>query len=316
MDKKVCSIVVTFNRKELLIKNIEAIIKQKFHSHILIIDNASTDGTFELLEETFDFKKHDIEYANTGKNIGGAGGFCFGLEKAYDMPEYDYYWLMDDDGWPRDEYALQYLMEACPAFNDIDILNSLVTDYDGDKLSFGLGKYSSKAQIKETYVIGLNNPFNGTLVPRDLVTKIGFPRKEFFLGYDETEYMARCKKYGGNTITVVSSQYYHPTHKYNTKVFLGKTFTVPNFGWRYYYRLRNQVNFRKHYMGNLDAIGCGIKSVIRTFVLGTPGRLKNTSLIFHAYLDGYRDDFSIVDLHITNDYDISRKNSQRVLRES
>lgn len=37
-----------------------------------------------------------IFYFNTGRNLGGAGGFNFGVRKAYEAG-YDYIWLMDDD---------------------------------------------------------------------------------------------------------------------------------------------------------------------------------------------------------------------------
>ena len=49
---QVATIIVTFNRKELLIQCIEAIYSQKFRPTIIyIIDNQSTDGTYEFLKE-------------------------------------------------------------------------------------------------------------------------------------------------------------------------------------------------------------------------------------------------------------------------
>ena len=48
---KVSAVVVTFNRKELLIECLEALRRQTRPLDALyIIDNASTDGTEELLE--------------------------------------------------------------------------------------------------------------------------------------------------------------------------------------------------------------------------------------------------------------------------
>ena len=48
---KICSVVVTYNRKELLIRNIKSIMSQSIKTDIIIYDNASTDGTYEFLEE-------------------------------------------------------------------------------------------------------------------------------------------------------------------------------------------------------------------------------------------------------------------------
>ena len=49
MIKKVLAIIVTHNRKELLNECINALIGQSYPSDILIIDNASTDGTNDLI---------------------------------------------------------------------------------------------------------------------------------------------------------------------------------------------------------------------------------------------------------------------------
>lgn len=70
----IAAVVVTFNRKELLKENIEALIKQTYKEFdIFIIDNASTDGTEESIREYIQSNK--IKYVNTGKNLGGARGF-------------------------------------------------------------------------------------------------------------------------------------------------------------------------------------------------------------------------------------------------
>lgn len=52
MDKKIVAIVVTYNRKKLLKECLEAIYTQTVRIDTLIlIDNASTDGTTEFLKE-------------------------------------------------------------------------------------------------------------------------------------------------------------------------------------------------------------------------------------------------------------------------
>ncbi len=43
---KVAAVIVTFNRKEMLIRNLECILNQsRTLDKIYVIDNASTDGT-------------------------------------------------------------------------------------------------------------------------------------------------------------------------------------------------------------------------------------------------------------------------------
>lgn len=52
--------------------------KQKKKCDVLVIDNASTDGTAELLE----LKAPTVFYYNTGANLDGAGGFEVGVKLA------------------------------------------------------------------------------------------------------------------------------------------------------------------------------------------------------------------------------------------
>lgn len=306
MNYKICSIVVTFNRKSLLSLNIDSLLMQSYKTDILIIDNASTDGTEEYIKSRYDFKENSITYYNTEKNIGGSGGFYTGLKLASESNKYNYYWLMDDDGRPVNSDTLQKLVDYLPQAKDYDIVNSLVVQEDNESLTFGLANYHKRSQIKESIVFGYNNPFNGTLIPHKLVTKMGLPRKEFFIGYDEVEYMARCKRNGGELITLTDSLYFHPLPKMPTYKLFGRTVAVYDGGWKQYYRLRNTICFEKEYFGKIRAIKTSICTVLYVLAFTKPNKLKVLKTIIHATVDGYKGDFSVNDFHITNKYKKNR----------
>ena len=93
------AVVVTYNRKNLLQTCVEKLLAQAGVScDVIIIDNASTDGTEEMIHTQF--HKPEVIYENTGKNLGGAGGFEYGVQKAVRMG-YEYVWIMDDDTLPE-----------------------------------------------------------------------------------------------------------------------------------------------------------------------------------------------------------------------
>lgn len=78
---KIDAVVVTYNRKALLIECVEAILKQKYAvDKLIIIDNASTDGTEEELKKIEILNRNDVVYKKLEKNIGGAGGFYEGIK--------------------------------------------------------------------------------------------------------------------------------------------------------------------------------------------------------------------------------------------
>ena len=74
---KIAVVVVTYNRLKLLKKCIYNLKNQR-NVDIIVINNASTDETEKYIQS---IKNEKIIYCNTGKNLGGAGGFSYGIKK-------------------------------------------------------------------------------------------------------------------------------------------------------------------------------------------------------------------------------------------
>lgn len=77
--EKITAALVTYNRKELLHEALEALMAQSFPVEILVIDNASTDGTEKMLEKWI--KQGKIHYRNTGKILVEQEGFALRLKR-------------------------------------------------------------------------------------------------------------------------------------------------------------------------------------------------------------------------------------------
>ena len=74
---KVCAVVITYNRRELLDECLQAITAQTYPcDHIVVVDNASTDGTAEMVKERW-AGRSDLHVLT--KNIGAAGGYNLGM---------------------------------------------------------------------------------------------------------------------------------------------------------------------------------------------------------------------------------------------
>ena len=105
LKNRVAAVVVTYNRLEFLKRCVNSLHKQTVPCDILVVDNASTDETAQWLES-----QTDIFFHNTGSNLGGAGGFHYGMRWAVEA-NYDYLWVMDDDCFPKTD-ALEKLLSA------------------------------------------------------------------------------------------------------------------------------------------------------------------------------------------------------------
>ena len=109
MPNKITAVVVSYNRKELLVDCIKSILSQtRKPDQVVIINNASTDGTLDTLKSMGYTTNPCIFIISMEKNIGGAGGFHEGIKYAYNNNA-DWIWCMDDDCIPYPD-ALELLL--------------------------------------------------------------------------------------------------------------------------------------------------------------------------------------------------------------
>ncbi len=244
----IAAVIVTYNRKNLLCDNIESLLGQSLRADkIFVIDNCSTDGTYELLVEKGWIDNRYIQYVRCESNIGGAGGFCLGTQIAYNHGA-DWIVLMDDDGKMANAETMMSLYTTAQHLYKKNtngrklFINALVCK--GEYLSFKMSDMYTVRQAMEHATHDIipheANPFNGTLISRELVDEIGYPNKDFFIKGDEVDYKMRARDAGAYIATVVNARYYHPRPEMIEKKILGMN--VPIYvesPWKEYYTARN-----------------------------------------------------------------------------
>jgi len=290
MRDSVCAVVVTYNRKDLLIECLEALRKQTIPVQgIYLIDNTSTDGTQELLLEKGYIKElppenlkepwekeftiqnltnmEDIKlhYVRMHENTGGAGGFYEGVKGGYEKG-YDWLWLMDDDTIAT-KIALENLIEKIKTLdlNKIGFLSSKVLWTD--KTPHIMNIPSVKPLIngmpfniyEEKDLLLLESAsFVSLLIRKEILKNIGLPIREFFIWADDVEYTLRITKNGFLGFYVKDSIVIHKT---KTNYSASQV-----YDWRFYYNVRNwlwiyRLHYKKRYLFYL------LRSVLLTFLL-------------------------------------------------
>lgn len=309
------AIVVTFNRKVDLVQCLSAIFSQtKLPNKLLIIDNSSTDGTpEELIEQGVltklpalntdvnqtitesklleDGRNIVVSYTRKAVNDGGAGGFYEGMKQGYDGG-FDYLWMMDDDGVPHKEQLAQLVSHSVQ--NQFSFVNALLINIqDNDKLAFGLKGYQNVNDVAEKdYIYDFINPFNGTLLKRELIEKIGLIKREMFIWGDEKEYMLRAKKAGFQRVTILDALHFHPKIK-------GVTVNVFPFVdvLKVVLKPDNMAHFYYRNLGYLEATYASSKVSKVTKLAYLLYFTRNLSFskartFIKSYNEGVRDDFS------------------------
>lgn len=188
MTEKIAIVVVTYNRLALLKECIPALrIQTRKPDAIIVINNNSPDGTAQWLQEQTDLQVIHQE------NIGGAGGFYRGVKEAYEQG-FDWIWVMDDDVEATPdclENLLKYrnISECIHPFRkytDGELVHGeLIWDLSRDNIMFM--ENASYKNGKEFWPTN-NACFEGMLISRKVVEKIGYPDKRFFFVYDDLIY--------------------------------------------------------------------------------------------------------------------------------
>lgn len=190
MSDRVCAVVVTFNRKVLLGECLRGLMAQTHApDRILVIDNASTDGTREMLAA--DFPK--LELLALPENGGGSAGFHAGVKAAFERG-YDWIWVMDDDVEPHPD-----CLEAMLHYRDFSGFIHVRREFQGKPVAWeGLWDPMSLEKSCFDRDISFDNGrewisvnyacFEGALIHRKTVERIGFPDPRFFIGGDDSIY--------------------------------------------------------------------------------------------------------------------------------
>ena len=88
---------------------------------------------------------------------------------------------------------------------------------------------------------GIGHPFNGTMLHRNIVERVGFPKEQFFLWGDESEYLYRITKKNKIPVcTIADSIHYHPASAFSYK----KDWDYGTM-WKMYFYVRNRFHIHK-----------------------------------------------------------------------
>lgn len=214
--ESVVAVVVTYNRKDLLLQCLSGLARQSRPlDGLVLVDNASSDGTPRLLHEQglVDAPFQDdipeiqervgrpslfggripVVVLRMNENTGGSGGFHEGLKRAY-LEGADWIWLMDDDIEP-DPGCLAGLLP----FSELSLClhprkyfsDGISHDWEGYyDLRTGRRIFQDDPSFRKGFAFCTTNTgcFEGMLVHRKIVDAIGYPDRRFFIGMDDSLY--------------------------------------------------------------------------------------------------------------------------------
>lgn len=288
----VIAVVVTYNRLDLLKDLINSLRNQTFQvSQILVVNNGSTDDTALWLNS-----QADIKVVSQG-NSGSSGGQYRSIKTALEF-DYEWIWVMDDDIL-HDNQALETMMKFATqtsgiprVFTTLRYTNKDQVFYN-DTISYNLSnpfksfwtKILDKKTLEESgeLIQATGITFEGPLLHRNVVEKVGLPIYDFFIYGDDTEYFLRIEK-AGFPINIVK--------KAKTIRRLGYIIDSKNekgklvFTWKHYYIIRNTIIINLLY-GNIFVKTFRPVAYLLMWLLRT-SNFNDMKVVCKAFIDALR----------------------------
>jgi rhamnopyranosyl-N-acetylglucosaminyl-diphospho-decaprenol beta-1,3/1,4-galactofuranosyltransferase len=227
-DERVCAVVVTHRRRELLALSLAAVAGQdRRPDHLIVVDNDDDPAVRDLVAA----QPVPTTYLGSRRNLGGAGGFALGMLHALALGA-DWVWLADDDGRPADAAVLATLLACAQRHNLAEVSPMVCNLEDPQRLAFPLRRglvwrrlvselRTENASVSGDLLPGIASLFNGALFRASTVEAVGVPDLRLFFRGDEVELHRRLVRSGLPFGPCLDASYLHPCGTDEFKPILG-----------------------------------------------------------------------------------------------
>lgn len=212
--QKVAIVVVSDNRKKQLDRCLTLLMSQTHKPEkIYIADNYSSDGTDELAYSYTKVYGDIIEYSRLPKAAKKEQVLRFGFLQAMRDENWDYLLVIDDKSTPEKKY-IEKLLKAAEKHPEIKAF--VGTEYFNEKIAketrFVLDNnlICSRKEVpieffgRKAFCVDTTT-FEGLMVHKSVIKKIGMPDDSFFDGYEAVDYCFKIRKHS-RIINVTDAQ--------------------------------------------------------------------------------------------------------------
>lgn len=252
------AVVVTYNRLAQLQVTVARLLAETVDV-IVVVDNASTDGTAGWLAAQGDPR---LDVVTLGQNTGGAGGFEAGMARVRDTHDADWCVLMDDDARPEPGMLARF-SNAAPQGGVVAAAvfypNGLLCEMNrpsrnpfwqfglffktlirGSRAGFHLADAAFAPEAPPTPIDIAS--FVGYFVHRSVMTRTGLPEGGLFIYGDDVLYSLRVRRAGLPMVMMPAIRFEHDCGT------MGQGFIYRPL-WKIYYHCRNGVSIARQAAG-------------------------------------------------------------------
>ena len=242
MSSKVFIIILNFNSFEDTKECLISLQKIDYNNYeIVVVDNSSTDDSYEKLKKEF----HTYNILKCNENLGYANGNNLGIKYALENGA-DYVCILNNDVVVENNF-LTKIIKTMENTKDIGLAGPCICNYEDKNIIQAMGAninlYNGLTQGKYKGWKYDNIPHKDAFVDylggacfvcrKEVFEKIGLIPENYFLFFEETEFCFKAAKEGYKLLCVYESKIYHK----------GSSTISKYSGLSYYFLNRNRVVF-------------------------------------------------------------------------
>lgn len=302
---KVAIVIVTWNKKDYVIKLLDSLEDINYKNYdIIVVDNASTDHTGELIRKQFS----QVHLIMNSENLGGTGGFNTGLTYVLDKGGYKYTWLLDNDAVVEKDTLIE-LVKVMEEDDKVGITGSMIMEPDremivelGAHVAWSIGTW--KPNFRNNRLSTLNEIDTAevdyvaacsSLVRNEVLYKIGIMDERYFIHWDDIDLSLRAKEAGYKVMASPKSKAYHGIEDKPINPIMS------------YYDIRNGLLTITKHQNGIDRL-IYILNILRGTCKGIvysmlSGLFTTAKLLFFGPLDFIRGKFYMTSIRVKTDED-------------
>lgn len=212
LSPKVFIVILNYNNLDVMnncLESVSAIDYPNFE--IILVDNHSTDGSFEKAKEAFP----QVTYFQNSDNLGFSAGNNVGIRHAL-KNKAEFVLLLNNDTVVEKDF-LAKLVESAQKNPQAGILCPLIYGPDMKKVWFSRGKidWMRMKTIHETKIFpkkAYSSEFISgctMLIPAKVFEKTGLLDEAYFLYWEDADFCVKVRKAGFQTLVIPASVIYH-----------------------------------------------------------------------------------------------------------
>lgn len=212
---KVCIILLNYKNWKDTCECLDSIYKTTYsYKHIIVIDNASNNGSIEKIKNKFP----EIDLIENKENLGFSRACNIGIKKALNINS-DYILLLNNDTIVHPSF-LEPLINEGEDNPNVGILTGKIYYFNSNKIWYGGAKKGFFKSIHKGQGIIDKGQFNKKenisfasgcmmMIKKEVLEVCGFLDERFFFGMEDREYCDRVIKNGFKILYVPNSVIWH-----------------------------------------------------------------------------------------------------------